>query len=480
LLKSQFTDHEQPIDIRVPHWIINATLVHQERAMPIEQIPDADLRYYLVAFDGEGRERTDDPAGLMSENVVSALQEQPVTDVFVMSHGWRADVPSAKRQYAAWIGAMLACTDDLARMRTTRPDFRPLLLGLHWPSEPFGNEELGAGMAFGASSDLDTKWLVDRYAERLADTPSARAALETIIGTMATNPEPASLPNEVQVAYAVLARESGLSQDVAGAPPTDDERGEPFDAQSIYRAAQAEPVSFGDPHIGGIALLPLRLLSYRKMKDRAKQIGETGGASLLAKAQRATAQRGTRFHFMGHSFGCIVVSAMLAGAGDGQTNVRAVNSLVLVQGAMSIWSFASRIPSMPDRAGAFHRIVRDRRVTGPILTTMSRFDTAVADAYSRASLAGAWVPGGLSDQVSFEPGQQDWPQYAAIGALGLRGEGLEIEDLDLQVATQPYSFQAGRIYNLQSSNVIREGGPPSGAHGDFLKPEVGHAVWEAA
>jgi len=143
LLKSQFTDHEQPIDIRVPHRIIDATLVQQERAMPIEQIPDADLRYYLVAFDGEGRERTDDPAGLMSENVISALQEQPITDVFVMSHGWRADVPSAKRQYAAWIGAMLACTDDLARMRTTRPDFRPLLLGLHWPSEPFGTEERG-------------------------------------------------------------------------------------------------------------------------------------------------------------------------------------------------------------------------------------------------------------------------------------------------------------------------------------------------
>jgi len=448
--------------------------------MPIEQIPGSDLRYYLVAFDGEGRERTDDPAGLMSQRVVSALQEQAVSDVFIMSHGWRADLPSAKRQYAAWIGAMLACTADLARMRATRPDFRPLLIGLHWPSEPFGNEDLGAGMAFGTSSDSDTTWLVDRYAERLADTPTARAALETIIGTMAASPEPASLPHEVQVAYTVLARESGLAQDTTGATSFDNEQGELFDAQAVYRAAQAEPVSFGDTRAGGIALLPLRLLSYRKMKDRAKQIGETGGASLLAEAQRMTVQRETRFHLMGHSFGCIVVSAMVAGAGDGQADVRAVNSLVLVQGAMSIWSLASRIPAMPDRAGAFHRIVRDRRVAGPILTTMSRFDNAVADAYSRASLAGAWVPGGLSDQLSFEPGQQDWPRYAAIGALGLRGEGLEIEDLDLRAATQPYSFQSGRIYNLQSSHVIREGGPPSGAHGDFLKPEVGHAVWEAA
>ena len=448
--------------------------------MPIEQIPGSDLRYYLVAFDGEGRERTDDPAGMMSERVVNTLQDQPVTDVFIMSHGWRADVPSANRQYAAWIDAMLACTNDLERMRTTRPDFHPLLIGVHWPSEPFGDEELGPGVAFGLDPSLDTQLLVDRYAERLADTPTARAALETIIGATATNPQPASLPNEVEAAYSVLARESGLSQDATGATSSDNEKGEPFDAQAIYQAAQAEPVSFGDTSAGNIALLPLRLLSYRKMKDRAKQIGETGGSSLLAAAQRATVEGKTRFHLMGHSFGCIVVSATVAGAGDDETDIRAVNSLVLVQGAMSIWSFTSRIPSMPDRAGAFHRIIRDWRVTGPILTTRSRFDTAVADAYSRASLAGAWVPGGLSDQVSFEPGQQSWPRYAAIGALGLRGEGLEIEDLDLREATQPYSFQPGRIYNLQSSHVIREGGPPSGAHGDFLKPEVGHAVWEAA
>ena len=32
-------------------------------------------------------------------------------------------------------------------MRATRPDFRPLLIGLHWPSEPFGNEELGVSSA---------------------------------------------------------------------------------------------------------------------------------------------------------------------------------------------------------------------------------------------------------------------------------------------------------------------------------------------
>jgi hypothetical protein len=444
--------------------------------MPLEQISDSSVHYYLMAFDGDGRERTDDPAGLMSERILSALRERPVTDVFLMSHGWRADVPSAKRQYIAWINAMLACTDDLARMRTTRPGFLPLLIGLHWPSEPFGNEELG-GMAFGGGADPAVAALVDRYARRLADTPAARAALETIIGFAAASPASTALPVEVQGAFAVLERESGLSLEPSEASSLESEGGEPFDAEAIYRAAQTEPVSFGEFRPVDLALLPLRLLSYRKMKARAKQIGESGGSDFLAEAQRVKGGEETRFHLMGHSFGCIVVSAIVAGAAD--SGVEPVHSLVLVQGAMSIWSLAPRLPSMPDRAGTFHRIMSDRRVNGPILTTRSRFDTAVADHYVRASLASAWVPGSTSDQVSFEPGSQNWPKYAAIGALGLRGAGLAIEDIDLQPASQPYTFQPGRIYNLQCSHVINEGVPPTGAHGDFLKPEVAHVVWEA-
>jgi hypothetical protein len=446
--------------------------------MPIERVPDADLRYSLIAFDEEGRERRDDPGGMMSERTAEALGDEPITDVFVMSHGWRADVPSAKRQYGAWIGAMLECRDDIARMKARRAGFRPLLIGLHWPSEPFGVEDLAApGVAFGSVATVDERTLVDRYAERLADTPAAREALATIAAAMAADPDPVTLPAEVQAAYAVLARESGLAP---GGEERSAEGGEPFDAEAIYQAAQAEPVSFGGSPAGNLLLLPLRLLSYRKMKDRARAIGVGSGSRLLARMQRASADKGTRFHLMGHSFGCIVVSAMVAGPEDGRGDMRPVSSLVLVQGAMSIWAMAARIPALPDRAGAFHRIVKSGRVAGPILTTMSRFDSAVADHYGRASWAGAWAPGGMSDQVSFDPRQQAWPKYAAIGAMGLRGEGLPIDDLDMHPADRRYEFQPGRIYNLQSSHVIREGGPPSGAHGDFLKPEVGHAVWEAA
>ena len=47
------------------------------------------------------------------------------------------------------------------------------------------------------------------------------------------------------------------------------------------------------------------------MKDRAKSFGETAVFDLLRQIQQTKAQ--TKVHLMGHSFGCIVVSAALAG-----------------------------------------------------------------------------------------------------------------------------------------------------------------------
>ena len=38
--------------------------------MSIETVPGTELQYYLIAFDADGRERTDDPDGSMSQRAV--------------------------------------------------------------------------------------------------------------------------------------------------------------------------------------------------------------------------------------------------------------------------------------------------------------------------------------------------------------------------------------------------------------------------
>jgi hypothetical protein len=110
------------------------------------------------------------------------------------------------------------------------------------------------------------------------------------------------------------------------------------------------------------------------------------------------------------------------------------------------------------------------QVVGPIVTTQSRFDLAV----------GRWYPlgAGAARQIEFAP--DELPRYGGVGTFGLRGPGLDLVDGDMQSMDQPYDFQAGRIYNLESSNIIRNGGGASGAHSDIAHPEVGHVIWAAA
>jgi hypothetical protein len=67
--------------------------------MPIETTPGTGSKYHLIAFDAQGNERTDDPDGLMSDKILTALHAAPVTDIFFLSHGWQGDIPSAKTQY---------------------------------------------------------------------------------------------------------------------------------------------------------------------------------------------------------------------------------------------------------------------------------------------------------------------------------------------------------------------------------------------
>jgi hypothetical protein len=439
--------------------------------MPIETIPGTEIRYHLTAFDARGRERQDDPDGLMSQRAIEALAHQaaPITDVFLFAHGWQGDVPSARAQFGRWVLSMADRADDIARMRQARPDFRAVLIGLHWPSLPWGDEVLRRGpVSFAAEAAPTVERLVDDYAARLADTPTARAALRTILTAAEEMPGATTLP-EVRDAYLTLDREAGLASDGVGAPPGGDRL--PFDPERAVDLAveEEEAVAFDG---GGPAwlLAPLQQLSFWTMKERARLVGESGGHDLLAALQAATAGRDVRFHLMGHSFGCIVVSAMVAGPAGRDALRRPVSSMALVQGALSLWSYCADIPAAPGRAGYFHPLLAAGKLAGPIVTTQSGFDTAVGRLYPWAA--------GVRRQVAFDP--NDLPTYGALGSFGAHGPGVDAVDLPMQPPDGDYAFAPGRVHNLEGSAFIREGGGIVGAHGDIVGPAVTHAVWEAA
>ena len=439
--------------------------------MPFQKLGSTDQKYSLISFDKNGVERSDDDAGggkRMSARLIQMVHQEPFTDVFFMSHGWKGDVQSAIEQYDRWFGAMENRADDLAQARQQNPNFRPLRVGLHWPSQPWGDEEQPPDEDFDAAAAAPTQVMVEEYVERLGDSPEVRGALQIIFDAARTEADADVLPPDVEAAYQRLNSALGMGEAREGAAPGDDR--EPFDPQAAL-ANGNEEADFGPGGsiFGGI-LGPLRQLSFWKMKARARTVGEGGMHGFLTSMQQETSTRGVKFHLMGHSFGCIVVSSMLRGPGAGAALSRPVDSVALVQGALSLWSFCLDIPDRPGKPGYFHDIVKNKKVKGPFLTTRSRFDTAVGRLYPIAA--------GIARQVDFAPGE--FPTYGGVGAFGARGLATGVEDGPMLAANGTYTFKPGTIFNLESSQFIAKGGGASGAHSDIDGPEVAHALWQAA
>ncbi|MDY7021160.1 MAG: hypothetical protein SWJ54_07345 [Cyanobacteriota bacterium] len=444
--------------------------------MPVESVPETDLKYYLIAFDEEGQERTDDPDGQMSQRVLEVLKTEPITDIFLTSHGWRSDVPAARRQYNRWMKMMAEQKADLDHVRDIRPNFSPLLIGLHWPSLPWGDYDLAQSSAISyglrtTSRRLSIRELVDQYASRLVDTPKSRQALETILLSAQRNIAPKELPPEVIEAYRVLDAETNpVGQDLNSSLAFNRE---PFDPESTFLVARQEALSFSGFSWGGV-LAPLRTLSFWRMKDRARQFGENAGHDLLKNLQQINPD--LRFHLIGHSFGCIVLSGMLAGQQNWGVLERPVNSLFLIQGALSYWSYCPDIPVAPGVSGYFHPLIAEGKVSGSIITTYSKFDTALYKWYPLAATASSL----FTRSVSFY-NFDEFPTHGALGAFGARGgDDFWVVDMDMLDKNSPYPFYPGQIYNLDSREYIREGSGAEGAHNDFVRPEVAHAVWQAA
>ncbi|MEO5845808.1 MAG: hypothetical protein ABIQ33_13305, partial [Caldimonas sp.] len=260
--------------------------------MPVRSVAGTDLAYALVIFDEKGNERPEPDGSLLSETIAQRVADptRPITDVFFTAHGWQGDVPAAIAQFDRWIAAMAAQEADRATAAQRPGGFAPLIVGLHWPSLPFGDENAPAGapaLLSGGGGAAVSQAEVDAWAARIADTPRARAAIRTVLEAAqqesgAAAPSPALLD-----AYAALFAESGLAARGSAAAPGADQEG--FDPAAIIAqsgaAGAARPATrllgIGDT-IGGLFLSPMRQLSFWKMKDRAREFGETGAHTLLA------------------------------------------------------------------------------------------------------------------------------------------------------------------------------------------------------
>ncbi len=433
--------------------------------MPFHTIPGLGLEYALISFDANGKEITNDPAGgtFSKALVEKARQEQP-TNIFFFSHGWKGDFPAAVDQYDRWIGAMWKLEED---RKALGPNAKPMFIGLHWPSMPWGDEKLPGGASFAesvATPDLDA--MFEPTVQHFGDKPGVRDALQVIFSAQKADPGAVSLDDDVDAAYRKLADAIGFSGGKGeGAAP--DEDGAPLDPGEAVHADRvaSAAVPFGGPSgffkgiLGG-----LRQLSFWLMKHRARTVGEQGMHQFVAALQQNC---NAQIHLMGHSFGCVVISSILGGPGGNTKLPRPVQSVCLIQGAVSLWSWGDKVYKT-NTPGYFNKIIGNRAVDGPIITTQSIHDLAVAVYYPAAV--------GLVGESAFDT---DFPEFGGVGRFGIQGTSVAkpIKMLDEKGV---YGFQPGVIYNIESSEYIKKMDGASGAHSDIDGPQVAHAMWQAA
>ncbi|GES11886.1 hypothetical protein Amac_054830 [Acrocarpospora macrocephala] len=413
----------------------------------------------LFSFDRHGVLR--DEHGLLG-NVIAALQRttKPITDVFILSHGWLNDHAQAQALYGDWIRAMADYAHvRQAEIQARRPGFRPLLLGVHWPSAPWENPRTLVSL------DQKVAFFTDLIGDR-----SAADDLGPLLEDAQANPDPDTLSAQNEDRLHRIDEKSGLRKDQVGALPGDD-RGD-FDAGRIfadYKRTWRDAV--GDEPLRS-ALSPLWVTSFWKMKRRALDVGGLGVHTLLKTLQAADESHQVRFHLAGHSFGGIVMSAALQGPPGGQPLARPAHSLALLQGALSHWSFARRIPDT-ERSGYFHPVIAANLVSGPMVVTRSAHDRALGWFYRMAAT--------LTRDVHLNRRAKRLPHYGAIGTYGLAG----LTDAPLDLVVRPgqlrYRLEPGRRYNVDGSAVIVSSSfSVQGGHSNLVHPELAAVIWEAA
>ena len=444
--------------------------------MSLRRIPGKSQQYYLISYDKRGAEVPDADGTNAAEQAIAALSSPgaDVTDVFILSHGWQGDYDDAISQYDRWIGA--------ANPDTAADGIRPFIIGLHWPSKAWSDKELKSapsGLLGDEPADepdaVSVEEAVAEYASSLGDSAEVRQALSVVLA-YAAEIDPAQdaadgdeLPSDVVEAYRSLAAATGTED---SEEPLLGAGWDPGDAFAEAVKEQQDDGLLGDgwfQKLRQAVLTPLRQLTFWHGKNQAREFGERGGAELVRAVMAASP---ARVHLMGHSFGTIVVSSAVRGPGASPTPPpRPVDSLYLVQGAVSLWAFAAEVPgSLGGGRGYLADVVTPEFVAGPIVVTRSKWDHAVGKFYPLAvGIAGQYLLG------------DDLPKFGGIGTFGIRGVPGSVELPALEPGSRSeVEFEASTVYNIDASAVIAKLSGASGAHNDLAHAELTWLGWNAA
>ncbi len=410
-----------------------------------------------------------DPAE--TEALLEHLSADPApTDLVVISHGWNNDMARARQLYGEFFSNLRQVIDSgqgdpLAGRHVS-------VAGILWPSKKFADKELipGGAAAFGddvSEAELeqqignlmdgfdsdDANQRLERARQLVIDlenSPNARRKFVDELRGLITEEGLVGFVDRPDIEDDLMTLPGDILLDRLGTPLMEEEvagAGAPIGGAAAVGAgmgpgdAQGSAAGFGNLFSGikaGASNL-LNLLTYYKMKKRARLIGTDGVYPLLERLRAASPE--LKLHLVGHSFGGLLVTAAVAGPDD--KPAVPVSSLTLLQAAFSHHGIAE---NWDDRGndGHYRRVLSEGRVQGPVVVTHTVNDKAVGRAYPLASRIARQVAAALGDAND---------KYGGIGRNGAQKtpEARFEELLDIGGV---YTFSAGAVHNLKADSFI--------------------------
>ena len=402
--------------------------------------------YYVIPFDKQGRCEGPATRRHLLDNLTG------FSDIFLFSHGWNNDWAAATERYESFIEGYIAQRSALGL--AVPADYRPLLVGVFWPSQTMAwfDSETGPGFAGAGPPDVESgRQLAADIASSLPDdqhqrflelvqaselSPAQARELATLLASVARGDDDEGVRRDAPDADDLLAAAAALAP-----PPPDFD-----DVDRIAPAPGSGPAAAGLGDILG-KLDPRNLIkpfTVWQMKDRAGVVGGRGVAALLHELlQRSPA----RIHLLGHSFGCkVVMSATVALP----SLPRKIHSALLLQPAISQYAFAAKVPESGLQGGYLKNLACIQR---PVVATFSAHDAALTKTFHLALRRKSDL-GEQPQAAGSSPSK-----YGALGGFGPQDSNQTI--VDIKEPGEAYAFGDG------SAIVGVHGTRRIGGHGDI-------------
>jgi hypothetical protein len=404
--------------------------------------------YYIIEFDKNGQ--------CMAPETRRHLLAQAgqYTDIYLFSHGWNNDWPTASKRYDSFYAGFSAMRKEFNLPAPV--GYRPLMVGIIWPGVVLVGTDGHAPAMAGGDPFMESQSVIEI---EQAVAPEELTELQSLLKS--TNMDQAgalALARILRPLYrtatdevgAELPSEAALIDTWVGASGEADKIPDAGDAGVADDDLAPDDVASPKPagwlgKLADLARGAVRVTTVWMMKDRAGVVGTIGVGPLLNGLLDAGQ---ARLHLVGHSYGAKVVLSALCAAKD---MPRKVHSVLLLQGAVSHLCFADRVPGL-DIPGGYRPALE--RTELPILATYSSHDISLTKLFQVAlrrdgDLGDIRIGGPIS-------------RFAALGGYGPH-EASE-QTIVIQSPPSPYMINPGvRVVGLLADAAISGHGDISNA-----------------